>query len=120
MKLENEQIEELKRERDDWLEIFLAYVRSEKEGLELFAGKDKRCGLCPKYKLITGEGDFKFLSCRKCPIVMLTGQTCYYRWKKEGDFFPGDEKKIIYEGMRAAWMTYKFIDDLIGGNQNGL
>lgn len=117
--LSDKAITELERERDDWKNIFDAYCRDEQEGLELFAGKDGRCGLCPKYKKIHTYGGREFLTCRECPIVVLSRRTCYNMWLKEGYYFPDDEKKKPYEGMRVAKMTYEFLNKLIREARNG-
>ena len=94
------------KERDDWRDIYGAYLRNEKDGEKLHAGKESRCGLCPDHQTYYEGGSNEYLSCRTCPIVILTRRTCAHWWEI---FDVAPEQK----DRRAALKTYLFLKKLI-------
>jgi hypothetical protein len=97
-------IEELKRERDGWNEVYMAFVVDNKSGKREFKRKHEDCGLCPKYKV---EDESGYISCRECPIVKLTRRTCNYWWGIHGI----EQGKT--ETGSAALTTYLWLKDMI-------
>jgi len=99
-------IKELERERDDWRNIYEGYEISEEEGRKRQEGKEERCGLCQEYQASVVFGDHSFLTCRACPVVILTGRTCAHHWNEVG-IQPGEQTAALAE------KTYLFMDKLI-------
>lgn len=100
-------ITELEKERDEWREVYEAFVIDTDKGIAQFESKNKTCGLCVKYKTEINTGEEVFISCRECPIVIISGRTCNHWWGMHG----------IAQGKTntgsAALTTYLWLKDLI-------
>jgi len=105
-------IKELERERDDWKEILAAYGRSNEDGLRAQSGKEERCGLCPKYRIVFELTGNTILSCRSCPIVLYSGRTCAWHCRKTG-IKAESVCGINYGNIEMAKVSYGFLRDLI-------
>ena len=75
----------LEKEIEDWQSIADAFNEGSREkARELILGKDRRCGICSRFKEFKEEDGRQVLNCKKCPIVKATGHSCAHWWRDKG------------------------------------